>query len=78
MMALSEQVELSLRDAQEDLRNALAFAARNEKPFVSKHIGDLLFGIDNIIDAVHVVEKLENRKSGDSGTFGPFFHMGDE
>ncbi len=77
-MALSEQVELSLRDAQEDLRNALAFAARNEKPFVSKHIGDLLFGIDNIIDAAHVVEKLENRKSGDSGTFGPFFHMGDE
>ena len=77
-MALSEQVELSLRDAQEDLRNALAFSARNEKPFVSKHIGDLLFGIDNIIDAAHVVEKLENRKSGDSGTFGPFFHMGDE
>ena len=77
-MALSEQVELSLRDAQEDLRNALAFAARNEKPFVSKHIGDLLFGIDNIIDAAHVVEELENRKSGDSGTFGPFFHMGDE
>ena len=77
-MALSEQVELSLRDAQEDLRNALAFAARNEKPFVSKHIGDLLLNIDNIMDAVHVVEKLENRKSGDSGTFGPFFHMGDE
>ena len=77
-MPLSEQVQLSLREAQEDLRNALAFAARNEKPFVSKHIGDLLFGIDNIIDAAHVVEKLENRKSGDSGTFGPFFHMGDE
>jgi len=78
MMALSEQVELSLRDAQEDLRNALAFAARNEKPYVSKHIADILAGIDNIVDAVHIVEKLENRKSGDSGTFGPFFHMGDE
>ena len=77
-MALSEQVELSLRDAQEDLRNALAFAARHEKPYVSKHIADILAGIDNIVDAVHIVEKLENRKSGDSGTFGPFFHMGDE
>ena len=76
-MALSEQVELSLRDAQEDLRNALAFSARNEKPYVSKHIGDLLLNIDNIMDAVHVVEKLENRKHGDSGTFGPFFHMDD-
>ena len=39
-MALSEQVELSLRDAQEDLRNALAFSARNEKAYVSKQIGD--------------------------------------
>ena len=77
-MALSEQVELSLRDAQEDLRNALAFSARNEKSYVSKHIGDLLLNIDNIIDAVHVVEKLENRKHGDSGTFGPFFRMDED
>ena len=77
-MALSEQVELSLRDAQEDLRNALAFSARNEKAYVSKHIGDLLLNIDNIMDAVHVVEKLENRKHGDSGTFGPFFNMDDD
>ena len=29
---LSEQVESSLRDAQENLRNALSFAARTEKP----------------------------------------------
>ena len=77
-MALSEQVELSLRDAQEDLRNALAFSARNEKAYVSKHIGDLLLNIDNIIDAVHVVEKLENRKPGDRGTWGPFYHQEDE
>ena len=73
-MALSEQVEISLRDAQDDLRNALAFSARNEKPYVSKHIGDVLMLVENIIDAAHVVEKLENRKPGDSGTFGPFFH----
>ena len=77
-MALSEQVELSLRDAQEDLRNALAFSARNEKPYVSKHIADILAGIDNIVDAAHIVERLENRKRGDSGTFGPFFNMDDE
>ena len=37
-MALSEQVELSLRDAQENLRNALSFSARSEKPFISKHM----------------------------------------
>mgnify|MGYP001495287643 CR=1 FL=1 len=35
---LTRQVEDSLRAAQEHLRDALAFAARSEKPYVSKHI----------------------------------------
>tara|TARA_B100000131_G_scaffold256158_1_gene250841 strand:- start:257 stop:490 length:234 start_codon:yes stop_codon:yes gene_type:complete len=73
-MALSEQVKVSLRDAQEDLRNALAFSARNEKPYVSKHIADLLSSVDNIIDATEMIEKIENRKPGDSGMFGTFFN----
>ena len=77
-MALSEQVEVSLRDAQEDLRNALAFAARNEKPFVSKHIADMLANIENLLDAVDIVEKLENRKEGDSGLFGNYFDKDEE
>jgi len=73
-MPLTEQVELSLRDAQEDLRNALAFSARNEKPYVSKHIACMLADIDNIIDATTIIEKLENREEGDSGIFGTFFN----
>ena len=48
-MALSETVKASLRDAQENLKDALACAARTEKPFVSKHIADMLAQIDNII-----------------------------
>ena len=64
-MALSETVKASLRDAQEDLKNALAYAARTEKPFVSKHIADMLAQIDNIIDASEVIDKIENRKDGD-------------
>ena len=59
-MALSDTVKESLRDAQEDLRNALAAAARTEKPFVSKHIADMLAMIDTIIDASEMLEKLEN------------------
>ena len=65
---------VSLRDAQEDLRNALAFSARNEKPYVSKHIADLLASVDNIIDATEMIEKIENRKPGDSGMFGTYFN----
>ena len=73
-MALSETVKSSLRDAQEDLRNALACSARTEKSFVSKHIAGMLANIDNLIDASDVIERIENRKDGDSGFFGTFFN----
>ena len=72
-MALSESVEASLREAEAALRNALAYAARQEKPFVGKHIADMVFQIDNLISADALLDKLENRKPGDSGMFGSFF-----
>ena len=75
-MALSETVKTSLRDAQENLKNALAYSARTEKPFVSKHIADMLANIDNLIDASDMIEKIENRKEVDSGFFGTFFDGG--
>ena len=73
-MELSETVKSSLRDAQEDLKNALAYAARTEKPFVSKHIATILADIENLIDATEMIDKIENRKNGDSGMFGTFFN----
>ena len=72
-MELSDTVKSSLRDAQENLRNALAYSARTEKPYVSKHIATLMSDIDNLIDATDIIDKIENRKEGDSGMFGPFF-----
>ena len=59
-MPLSEQVESSLIEAQEDLRNALSFAARTEKPYISKHIADMLSNIDNIITIAPILEKVED------------------
>ena len=47
-------------EAQEDLRNALSFAARTEKPYISKHIADMMSNIDNIIDIVPILEKVED------------------
>tara|TARA_B100000925_G_scaffold163165_1_gene122590 strand:- start:494 stop:727 length:234 start_codon:yes stop_codon:yes gene_type:complete len=76
-MALSDTVKTSLKDAQENLRNALAFSARQEKPFVSKHIADMMANIQNIIDASEVIDKIENRKDGDSGFFGTFYNRDD-
>ena len=72
-MALSQQVEYSLREAQESLKNALSFSARSEKPYISKHIADMLANIDNLIDATELIEKLQDRQDGDSGMFGTFF-----
>tara|TARA_B100001113_G_scaffold54128_1_gene40021 strand:- start:546 stop:740 length:195 start_codon:yes stop_codon:yes gene_type:complete len=59
-MPLSNQVEDSLRESQECLRNALAFSARNEKPYISKHIADMLMTIDSLIDMEDMIEKIEN------------------
>jgi|TARA_B100001250_G_scaffold302556_1_gene264292 nicotinamide mononucleotide adenylyltransferase len=56
---LTRQVESSLRNAQEDLREALAFAARTEKPWVSKHIADMLANIDNVVDADQLLSDVE-------------------
>ena len=72
-MALSESVENSLREAESSLRNALAFAARQEKPFIGKNIADMIMQIDNLISADALIDKIENRKPGDSGSFGSFF-----
>ena len=57
-MTLTNSVEYSLREAQESLRNALAFSARNEKHYISKHIADMLDNIDNLIDTADVIEHL--------------------
>ena len=72
-MALSKTVEESLKEAEASLRNALAFAARQEKPFIGKNIADIIFQIDTLITADSLMDKLENRRYGDSGTFGSFF-----
>ena len=55
---LTRQVEDSLRAAQEHLRDALAFAARGEKPYVAKHIGSFLADIENLIDTQDLIEQM--------------------
>ena len=47
-MTLSKQVQSSLDEAVASLRNALAFSARSEEPYISKHIADIMFQIENL------------------------------
>ena len=59
-MSLSQQVEDSLIDAQNNLRNALSFSARSEAPYVSKHIADMLHNIDNLIHVTELLSEVED------------------
>jgi hypothetical protein len=71
-MALGQQVEESLKEAESNLRNALSYAARTERPMVVSVIADLINRIDSVISTDELLDKLENRKEGDRGKWGPF------
>lgn len=72
-MALGSQVEESLKEAEANLRNALAYASRTERPVVVSCIADLINKIDMIGKTDSLLDKLDDRKSGDSGIWGNFF-----
>ena len=74
VMALSESVETSLKEAEASLRNALAYAARQERPMVCSVIADMIQRIESLQSTDAILDKLENRKPGDSGMFGSFFN----
>ena len=76
-MALSSTVQESLREAEASLRNALAYAARQERPMVCSVIADLISRIETLQTTDSILDKLENRKPGDSGFFGSIFGKDD-
>jgi hypothetical protein len=76
-MALGTQVEESLKEAEASLRNALSYAARTERPMVCSVIADLIHRIESVMSTDSLLDKLENRKPGDSGFFGTFFGKDD-
>lgn len=70
---LAKQVQESIKEAESSLRNALAFAARTERPMVCSVIADLISRIESLQSTDSILDKLENRKPGDSGFMGTFF-----
>ena len=57
-MALSEQTLESLRKAEVHLRDALAFAARVEKPYVVRELGGIISHLDNIQGTESLFDKM--------------------
>jgi len=76
-MALSQSVEESLKEAEQSLRNALAYAARQERPMVCSVIADLISRIESVMTTDSILDKLENRRPGDAGFFGTMFGKDD-
>ena len=58
-MKVSKQVEDSVSEAISSLRNALAFAARSEEPYIAKHIADKIMELDNLIKVNQILDQLE-------------------
>ena len=59
-MALSNSVEESLKEASSHLRNALAYAARQERPVVCRQIAKTLSDIDSIGSIENILDTLDN------------------
>jgi hypothetical protein len=72
-MALGNQVTENLKEAEGSLRNALHWAAKNERPMVCSVIADLITRIESLQTTDSLLDKLENRKPGDAGFFGTIF-----
>ena len=72
-MALSKSVEESLKEAEQSLRNALAFAARQERPMVCGVIAEMIGRIESLKSTDSILDKLESREEGSSGSWGQFF-----
>ena len=61
-MALSDSVQNSLDGAESSLRNALAFAARQERPVVCTQIAKLLSEVESIGSFDELLDSLTGIK----------------
>ena len=59
-MALSQSVENSLKEAEQSLRNALAFAARQERPMVCSVIAELISRIETMKSTDSILDALDS------------------
>lgn len=58
-MALGNQVQESLQEAAASLRNALAFAARQERPIVCTQIARMIGDIESVGSFDTILDKFE-------------------
>ena len=72
-MSLSKQTLENLLEAESHIRAAIRAAASCEKPMVVKQLSQLLFDLESCKKIEELMDMLENRKPGSSGSFGSMF-----
>ena len=75
-MALSQSVTDALEDAKSSIRNALAYAARNERPSTCERIAKLLSDIETVGLTDSLMDSLEDIKNGKTDGENPFGNFG--
>ena len=73
-MALSSTTLEHLLEAQSHLRAAIKYAATNEKENVIYQLSKILLDIESTKKIEEIMDMLDDRKPGSSGSFGSFFN----
>ena len=70
---LSKQTLDNLLEAESHLRAAIKSAAINEKPVIIQQLSKILLDIEHCKKFEKIMDMLDDRKPGGSGSFGTFF-----
>lgn len=73
-MALSQSVQDALNEAQSHLRNALAYAARQERPVVCSSISKIMTELESIEKYDQLFDSLEGNGKDGNNPFGDLFN----
>ena len=70
---LSKQTLENLLEAESHIRAAIRVAASCEKPMVVNQLSKILLDIENCRKFEKIMDMLEDRNPGSSGSFGSMF-----
>ena len=68
-MAISQSVIDSVREAESHLRNALAFSARLEAPYVPLALSEIIFKLSTVLEHDRFLDKVEHVKEIEKKNF---------
>ena len=61
-MALSQVTQENINEAEGIIRNALAHASRNERPYIIKELAGILWSLNQLDGADQVLDVVEDLK----------------